>query len=153
MGVEVVEPTLSLSVTPSDVGFTIGPGAGSSYGYTIATVETDNPNGYKLTLESSGSDLVCEDNSSYTIPSITSDGALTIASGNHGAWGWNIGTVPIEPSDWKTIPVGTPAQVADTSAPSALTGDDYGLYFGAMVDNVQPACKYKQTLTVTVVGN
>jgi hypothetical protein len=166
-GYEFIDVYLTLGVAPSAVGFTVAPGSSNS-GYTVANVDTNSPSGYNLTLKSTtGSDLVCEDNGSYTIPSIASDGALTIAGGNHGAWGWSVvepvsaggawtAGVPDEPgaSDWKVIPTtGTPAQMANTSAPSASTGDDYGLYFGATTDYVQPACKYKQTLTVTVVGN
>jgi hypothetical protein len=145
--------SLSLSVSPSDIGFTVAPGGGRGYGYAVATVETDSPSGYNLTLESNGADLVCEDNASYTIPSIATDGALTIAANNHGAWAWNVNTVPAEPSSWRTIPTGTPAQIANTSAQSATNGDDYNLYFGAVADNTQPACRYKQNLTITAVGN
>jgi hypothetical protein len=160
------EVSLSLSVSGGgNVAFSLVPGGGANSGYTVATVKTDNTDGYKLTLESSGGNLVCESNASYTIPSITSDGTLTIATGNHGVWGWSVippsptgswtAGAPDEPNanDWKTIPVGAQTQMADTSTPSALAGDDYGLYFGAMVDNVQPACEYKQVLTVTVTGN
>jgi hypothetical protein len=145
--------SLSLSVSPSDIGFTVAPGGGGGYGYAVATVETDSASGYKLTLESNGADLVCEDNAAYTIPSIATDGALTIASGKHGAWGWNVNTVSTEPTSWRTIPIGTPAQIANTNTPAATNGDDYNLYFGAVADNAQAACRYRQTLVVTATAN
>ncbi|MDR1300428.1 MAG: IPT/TIG domain-containing protein [Candidatus Nomurabacteria bacterium] len=150
---------IHLKLSLSDLVFSVPPG-GSNYGYTVANVDTNNPGGYELTLESDGSDLVCE---SYTIPSIASDGALSIAADKHGAWGWNvvepaamggswIGTVPMVPSAWQTIPVDMSAVIANPIAPSAADGDNYGVYFGVTADWVQPACNgYKQNLTITVV--
>jgi hypothetical protein len=161
----VAETVLSLST--NSVSFSVVPGAGSSVGYTVANVYTNAPGGYELTLKSGGSSLVCESNASFTIPSIAADGALTIAGGSHGAWGWSVvepasagglwtGTVPDEPgaSDWRIVPaVGISSQIALTDAASAAAGDDYGVYFGAVADRGQPACKYKQSLVITVVGN
>jgi hypothetical protein len=157
------EISLSLSVSPNTVDLSVTPGSGASWGYALTAVETDNPNGYELTLKSNGANLVCEDNPSYTIPSIVSDGALTIAGGNHGAWGWNVvppaptgswtAGVPDTPSSWKTIPVATPAQLANTTTPSVSGGNKYGLYFGAIADHGQVACKYEQVLVITAVIN
>jgi hypothetical protein len=144
---------LSLSLSVDSVAFSVAPGGNVGADYTVATVWTDNPSGYELSLEADGAELVCKDNGSYTIPSIASDGALTVASGKHGAWGWNISTVPIEPSSWRVIPFGAPALMASTSAVSALNGDEYNLFFGAVVDYGQPACEYRQVLTITVVAN
>jgi hypothetical protein len=163
-GYSFIDVYIKLGVAPSAVGFAVAPAASNS-AYTITNVDTNNPNGYKLTLESSSnSNLVCESNASYTIPSIVSDGSLTIAGGNHGAWAWNVvpptsaggswtGAIPDEPTSWKTITVGTPAQVALTSTASVSGGEDYGLYFGAIADVAQVACHYKQVLTITAVAN
>jgi hypothetical protein len=163
-GYEYKEATISLAVTPNDVSFVVIPGSNGSSGYTIATVETDNPGGYSLSLESNGAELVCEDNGSYTIPSIASDGGLTIAGGNHGAWGWNVVApaaaggvwalgVPDVPTTWRTIPFGASATMANASTPSTIDGDKYGLYFGAIADNGQASCHYKQVLIITAVPN
>jgi hypothetical protein len=158
------EISLSLSVSPSVVSFSVTPSGGVGSGYNVATVKTDSPTGYKLSMESNGADLVCEGNALYVMPSVVSDGVLNIAVGKHSAWGWNVvapvadggswtGTVPDEPSVWKTVPVGTPDTLATTSAASAIAGDDYGIFFGAIADWEQPACKYKQDLTVTAIIN
>jgi hypothetical protein len=40
-----------------------------------------------------------------------------------------------------------------TDAASAAAGDDYGIYFGAVADYGQVACRYKQILTITVLPN
>jgi hypothetical protein len=154
----IVAVYLTLGVSSGSVMYSVSPN-GSNSGYTVANVDTNNPTGYELTLESGGSDLVC---GSYTIPSIAADGTLSIAAGKHGAWGWNVvepsGSwtlgVPDEPSAWRTIPFGASAIMANPLTPSAVGGDDYGVFFGATVDWGQPACSgYQQTLTITVVGN
>jgi hypothetical protein len=164
MGVEFVEPSLELALAPTSVGFTVSSG-GSGLGYTVATVETNNPYGYELSLVSDGADLVCESSASYVIPSIASGGALAIASDKNEAWGWSVvlpaaaggswsGATPNEPgaTTWKTIPTGAAAQIAKTSA-SAIAGDDYGVFFGATVNSAQAAWRYGQRLTFSAVGN
>jgi hypothetical protein len=157
-------PYLDLTVSPDNVGFTVKPNEGVNSEYVIATVKTNNPGGYTLTLEAANSDLVCEDDAGFVIPSIASDGALTIAAGNHGAWGWNVvvpassggawtGGVPNKPVSWRKLPAaGVEDLITSSSAESAVAGDDYGLYFGAVVDWAQAACRYRQGLVVTVVG-
>jgi hypothetical protein len=158
VGIGFVEPSLSLTVSLGAVGFSASPNGGTSAGYTVATVGTNNPRGYKLSLESAGSDLVC---GSHTIPSVAGDGALSIAAGKHGAWGWNVvppgGTwtlgEPDQPNTWRIVPVGTPTVMADTNVP-VPAGESYGVYFGAMVDSGQAACGgYLQSLTVSAVVN
>ncbi|MDR1196857.1 MAG: IPT/TIG domain-containing protein, partial [Candidatus Nomurabacteria bacterium] len=96
-GYSFIDLYLNLGLTsPSDpidgnVSFSVLPNSSTGNSdYTIATVETNSPSGYKVSLESNDSDLICKDNATYVIPSITSDGALTIAGGQHGAWGWNV---------------------------------------------------------------
>ncbi|MDR1196703.1 MAG: IPT/TIG domain-containing protein, partial [Candidatus Nomurabacteria bacterium] len=164
-GYEYIDVYLSLSVSPNDVALTVSPDGGVAADYTVANVDTNNPNGYRLTLEATEPDLVCDSDGQYTIPSIVSDGALAAPVGAHGAWAWNVvlpvsagglwpAGVPDAPTSWRVVPVGVPAVMANTSARSGSAGDDYGLYFGATADWGQPACSaYRRDLTITALGN
>jgi hypothetical protein len=156
---------LWLDLNIGDVGFTISGGSGTGLGYTVASVGTNSKNGYSLSLESAGSELVCKDNGSYVIPSIATDGALVIdsAGGKHGAWGWSVvppsgawtGGVPDVPNTnaWRTVPFGTSAVMGSFATRPPSAGHNYGLYFGTIVDMGQAACVYEQTLTVSLVAN
>jgi hypothetical protein len=154
------EPELSLEVN-DDVNFVVTPRGGIGSGYTVATVDTNYPNGYTLSMEADGSDLVCGSNAGWTIPSVSSDGSLSNDTwgyglgsfdplANAGAGAWN----PPSTNNWKIIPVGTADVLANQALPSAAGGDKYGIYFGAKVSfNTPPCANYTQTLIITVIAN
>jgi hypothetical protein len=150
-----VETRLTLLV--DNVEFTVSPAGGAEAGYTVATVTTNNPTGYRLSMVADGVDLVCVSNPEWTIPSIANDGGLSDDS-----WGYGMGSFDSvggewkAPSDnaWRKIPVGGNGDVIGSSAaPSGDGGDFYGIYFGAKVSYVTPACvSYGQRVVVTLVG-
>jgi hypothetical protein len=151
------EVSLALSVSGGGaVAFSLTPGGGANAGYVVATVRTDNPSGYTLSMEASGGDLVCSTNAAWTIPSIAADGALADDTWGYGLSSSWTGSVPDAPgvSDWKKIPVGAADTLASSGAVSAVGGDDYGVYFGGKASFATPACNaYKRTLTITAVGS
>jgi hypothetical protein len=163
-GYEYFDPYLDLTVLDGEVEFSVAPDGGVGAGFTIANVVTNNPRGYKLSLESAGAELVC---GAAAIPSVAADGVLVIDSGagKHGAWGWNVvlpaaaggswtAGEPDAPSDWRAAPFGVEVVMVDADAASAVGGDEYGVYFGAVADFGQAACAgYAQSLVVSVVGN
>jgi uncharacterized repeat protein (TIGR02543 family) len=148
---------ISLSLSSGNVNFSASPLSGISSDYTIASVETEVPSGYTLSMEANGSDLVCGTNPSWTISSILSDGALS-----NDTWGYGLGAFDSVNNKWdaptsniwRKIPVGAAGVLANPTVPSAVNGDKYGLFFGVKVSYVTPACvNYKQTLRITAVAN
>jgi hypothetical protein len=142
---------INLALSTNDISYSVSPAAPENQGYTIATVGTNNPTGYDLSLVSSGSDLVC---GSHNIQSLSSTGSL-IAN----AWGYNAvppsgswtAGVPDTPTAWKPIPVGLGESLH--SSGSATAGEDTGIYFGTKVNSTQAACNsYARTLTVTALA-
>jgi alpha-tubulin suppressor-like RCC1 family protein len=144
------EPYLTLSTT-GDVSFSITPtptGVGNHSSTTVTTA-TNNPKGSITTLKSSGANLVCATNSSYTIPSATNS-QLSSSSGQlpTNTWGYTTGTGP--PTTYLSIPtidtdISLPSQTASGTASQTV-------YFGTKVNTAIPSCAYKQTVTFTGVG-
>jgi alpha-tubulin suppressor-like RCC1 family protein len=153
--------SLSLSTGGSPIAYTLNPaGQPDGYGYTVATVTTNNPTGYVVEMAAHGADLVCQSDGSLKIPALAADGALDIAAGNGGVWGYGVvpptgtwsGAVPNPPNTWRKIPVAVPDEVANTSVASATSGDKYGLFFGTKVNFLQASCNaYTQQIEITAV--
>jgi len=143
------------------VKFSVSPTGGVNAAYFNAGVATNNPTGYQLNLESNGSGLVCQTNSSLTIPSRGGspvEAALSNASG--AQWGWNYErlTGAVQPSVWRAVPFGTPFDFPLVNTPSGpfqngAAADTYHIWYGAVTDFSQPICDYSQILVITLVGN
>ena len=148
---------ISLDLEVSGVAFSVSPSSTGESGHNVATVTTELPTGYTLTMQSNGANLVCSSGSAagQTIPSLAANGVFP-AGESH--WGWNLGTYSAgawqAPTTWQTVPVATPAMIASTNNASATAGDDYGIFFGVRVDAAtQPCDSYDQTLVLTATMN
>ncbi|MBR3169469.1 hypothetical protein IKF23_03465 [Candidatus Saccharibacteria bacterium] len=95
-----IKPSLSISIPSSTVSLSLDPSL-SSFGYTSSTVTvaTNNPNGYKLYIETEDNDedsspdtaLVNTNNTSYTIPTLpTLSGGYTEDAFIANYWGYRI---------------------------------------------------------------
>lgn len=146
------QPTISFGLSDNEVSFVASPSGGIGSGYTVATVETNSPLGYTLSLVADGEELVCESDG-WTIPSIASTGSLIDDTWGYGLSTTWAGVVPDLPANWRKIPTNAAdGKLADPEAPTVAGGDKYGLYFGAQVSYDTQACTdYTRSLMVTVI--
>ena|GEM_PF-6292497 len=148
---------ISLDLEVSSVDIYVTPSSTGESGRNIATVTTEFPAGYTLTMQADDANLVCNSGPAMgqTIPSLALAG--TFPAGQ-SSWGWNLGTFAAgawqEPTTWQVVPVVTPVLIAQTGNASATAGDDHGVFFGVRVDaTTQPCNSYDQTLTLTATMN
>jgi hypothetical protein len=146
---------LFLSLSTDQVSFDVAPNGNISADKTVATVKTNNPTGYTLSIAANSADLVCETNNSYQIPGIAVAGAL---GSDHWGWNWaNHTGADTKPNTWRPIPIAS-SSTADklitspTTPPDTTAGDKYDIWFGAKASLAMPACEYRQSLIMTAVG-
>jgi hypothetical protein len=147
--------TIDLGVSTSSVNLDVSPSAPFDQDYAIVSVATNNPNGYRLYIESSGANLVCTANTSLSpIPSTTLN---TISP---GTWGFQVGTSTIS-NGWLPTPL-TSTQIASSSGPTFTLPDPTAfentrVHFAVRDGSPTPisaTCPlYEQTITYTVVAN
>lgn len=139
-----VNSTISLDLGGSSAA-TVANNSTNTGLYTTATVSTNNAAGYTLTFKDkdSNTSLVSGGNN---IPSAT--GALSGTS----KWGYQLSAAPT------TTVLAIPSVATDvtgvggTSAPSAVTGDAYSVYYGVFVDASQASGVYTDTLEFTATA-
>lgn len=143
---------LSLSLSVNNVKLSVSP-TSDGVGYSKANVITNNPNGYILSAQAEGADLICETKPTDVIPSITSDGQLL---NNQSSWGIGAGSFDSEnntwipPDSWWAIPVEIPRQINNGPYEQTTeTGDNYGLFAKVKVNFLTPVCVYNQKLIIT----
>jgi hypothetical protein len=153
----VDELYLSLTVSGTgsiDIGSLI-PGGGDSTAWRAAsvdaTVTTNSGAGWSLSFNATNDSMVCEDNVSYTIPSVsTEDPKLPDHS-----WGWGVFNSPTPPptasSKFNPVAVGN-NQITDSTSPTSLSGNTTSLYFAARAGMQTVACSYKNTVVITAVA-
>jgi hypothetical protein len=136
-------------------GISIGGLPGSLYAdYLTANVITDNPTGYKLTIESSEPNLKCIDGANtYWLNALTGAPSATL----NNTWGYGVGTGTgglTQPSTWTgvtTLPI-TCDNYGYATDPD--DGRDTVLWFGTQFDYTLPACSsYGGTVTITATSN
>jgi uncharacterized protein (TIGR02145 family) len=105
------------------------------------TVETNNPTGYELTLQSAQPDLECPAASGYPIEALAAAGPMSF---NH--WGYGTGTT--EPTAWTGVTT-TPSSPIDSSLdPTPEFGNVTTLWFGTKFNFSLPACRDYTTMTL-----
>lgn len=155
--------TASLSLAASMVQFTVTPGDNDpSMGKTGVIVETNNPDGYNLTIRADDSDEATENDNwlKCTISGSTDKLESIAAAGpiQTNTWGWGLQADPLgtsnttAPTTWQPVPVtDTPMLSSPIQNPSAVGGDKYDLWFGAKAGSTQRACVYESTVIITLV--
>jgi hypothetical protein len=131
---------------------TITPGViNSSKGNLNANVVTNYAGGYIMQIHSqedgtTGTSLVCKDNSSFAITAQTTPGDPLET--NH----WGFGTGDTEPTGWTGLKLYPDADdLASSATATTFLGDNTKLWFGVKADFALPACEYSGAVVVTVV--
>ncbi len=130
-----IKPSLSINIPSSTVNLVLDPSMndfGSSS--TTITVATNNPNGYKLYLSSSTTDLTNTTDNTYTIPTLASSTSEANFPANY--WGYKLN------SDTTTnyLPYQSDTLVSEST--TATNGISSTATFAAKVDYNKPAGLY-----------
>ena len=130
-----IKPSLSIDIPSSTVNLALDPSMndfGSSS--TTITVATNNPNGYKLYLSSSTTDLTNINDDTYTIPTLASSTSEANFPANY--WGYKLN------SDTTTnyLPYQSDTLVSEST--TATNGTSSTATFAAKVDYNKPAGLY-----------
>jgi hypothetical protein len=143
--IAVTEPAyLSLSLSSDEVvmGSVVPEEMVSDY--TVVTVQTTAQEGYGLSAQAGGGDLVCGSDNSYIIPSVGREGDLGV-----GSWGFGYVNGVEAPSSWQPVPT-VLTQIGGGTAATDVTGDVGYLHFGLRIGYNQPPCdNYAQVMTLT----
>lgn len=145
--VTVYDPSIALSVEePESITFAAGQGEVTE---DIAIqAYAGMAGGYKLDYYFDDADLVCEVDATYRIPSVVTEGELSGTS-----WGYGVTDSPGEvPPAWSPI-VTTPTILKQSDNPTSFPYDEFYLAFGVKVDLTAAACKYGNTLRITLTSN
>ncbi len=130
-----IKPSLSINIPSSTVNLVLDPSMndfGSSS--TTITVATNNPNGYKLYLSSSTTNLTNTNDNTYTIPTLASSTSEANFPANY--WGYKLN------SDTTTnyLPYQSDTLVSEST--TATNGTSSTATFAAKVDYNKPAGLY-----------
>ena len=130
-----IKPSLSINIPSNTVNLVLDPSMndfGSSS--TTITVATNNPNGYKLYLSSSTTNLTNINDNTYTIPTLASSTSEANFPANY--WGYKLN------SDTTTnyLPYQSDTLVSEST--TATNGTSSTATFAAKVDYTKPAGLY-----------
>lgn len=155
---------LSLSIINNEFSLPVNPNS-QNQDYFTASVWTNNPVGYKLTITADDSSLVCDynqndiaDPSDPLLPSVSTTGQL-----DWNQWGWApsstlVAGLPAIPSAWQPAPTGLGQVLANKFSASGANNDGtasdpYHLYFAAKANLQVLACDYVGTMHLSLVPN
>ncbi len=141
-------PSLSMSVSPTNLDFSLTPSITGSVATAdiTASITTDNPTGYNVLLntETTNTDLT-HSNGTTTIPS-SANGALASLSAN--TWGYNASS---STTDFLAIPApSSPGTIASSNTTASST--PHTATIGANVDTTKHAGTYSNDLVITTVA-
>jgi hypothetical protein len=114
----------------------------------IATVTTNNPDGYNLTIESSQPNLKCTIGASdYYI------NALSTTPGSMVDNRWGYGTGSTLPAAWTGVTSSPSSPLSSSTSATPESGTPTTVWFGTKFNHAQPACSsYTTTVLLTAVG-
>lgn len=126
-------------------------------GSTVLTIQTNNANGYTLTIEDADATTALKDasNTSYAGIATLKSGA-TLDKGTTG-WGFKASTttdgVTANLTNWTGIKTTAQTLATRASGATATDGDQVTLTFGVVVDSTVPAGTYSDVVTLTATTN
>ena len=139
-----IKPSLSINIPSNTVNLVLDPSMndfGSSS--TTITVATNNPNGYKLYLSSSTTNLTNINDNTYTIPTLASSTSEANFPANY--WGYKLN------SDTTTnyLPYQSDTLVSEST--TATNGTSSTATFAAKVDYTKPAGLYSSAFDLKTI--
>lgn len=154
-----IKPSLSISIPSSTVSLSLDPSL-SSFGYasSTVTVATNNPNGYKLYIETEDNDedsspdtaLVNTNNTSYTIPTLpTLSGGYTEDAFIANYWGYRISSGTNTNTDITSTTNYFPytSNTMINYSNTATNGISSTIDFASKIDYEKPAGQYNIALS------
>lgn len=138
-----IRPSMTFSISVSDVSMSLNPATKPFDTKNIPiTVGTNNPTGYQVFVNATGTDLINTDDSSETIPTLTTSGAYDTTSFPADYWGYKINTGNYTPFVSGNV-------VSSAAGPINEKTDN--MTVAAKIDYLQPQGTYEIALNFSIL--